>query len=70
MVRQLARDMIMNINLTKKDLECILTGATGYYLEPPDEFDDVEHHENYNQWQKTFLKIADALDGMENKKMK
>lgn len=58
----------MRINLSKKDLECIYTGATGFYLESPDELDGVDYHENYNQWQKTRLKIADALDEMEKTK--
>ena len=55
----------MNINLTKKDLECILTGATGHYLASPDELDDVGYHENYNQWQKTCKKLYKALDETE-----
>jgi len=58
----------MNINMTKKDLECILSGATGYYLESPDELDDVGYHENYNQWQKTCQKLYKSLDEMEKDK--
>ena len=58
----------MRVNLTKKDLECILEGATGHYLESPDELDDVGYHENYNQWQKTCYKLRDALAEMEKGK--
>lgn len=58
----------MNINLTKKDLDCILKGATGFYLESPDELDDVDYHENYNQWQKTSQKLYKASDEMEKTK--
>ena len=58
----------MKINLTKKDLECILSGATGHFLESPNELDSVGYQENYNQWQKTCNKIQDALDEMEKGK--
>tara|TARA_R100001163_G_scaffold18740_1_gene16519 strand:+ start:441 stop:617 length:177 start_codon:yes stop_codon:yes gene_type:complete len=58
----------VRVNLTKKDLECIYTGCTGHYLEPPDEFCHPDEHKEYNQWQKTCYKITDALAEMEKGK--
>ena len=58
----------MKVNLTKKDLECINTGCTGFFLESPDEHTLPYERKGYNQWQKTCYKITDALAEMEKGK--
>ena len=58
----------MKVNLTKKDLECIETGCSGFFLETPDEFSLPDYKKDYEQWQKTKEKLWKALDEMEKGK--
>ena len=58
----------MKINLTKRDLECIETGCSGFFHETPDEHALPYERKGYNQWQKTRQKVWKALDEMEKGK--